>query len=175
MGRSQRHKVIQQNASSEGYIFDEGGYAPAALKQAGGPYAVPIGAAGGPLSGSPLMGPIPIGFVAPTPHEGAMAQLPAPSGQQPAGGERTFPIGPFSFLRIEPVEGGGGSYVLEQGADIRPGDTVRIEATGTSAANGDYVVQSVATANGELTLVAPSEVAGEIVAKGRVTVIAGAA
>jgi hypothetical protein len=177
MGRSQRHKVIQQNASSRGYIWDEGGLAPAALKQGAGPYAVPVGAPGGPLSGSPLMGAFPAGFVQPTPHED-MQQLPAPRRQLPApeGGERIFPIGPFALIRIEPGRGRG-SYLVVGGSDIRAGDTVRIEATGSSAANGDYVVGDVSTDTGEgaygVLFTVPSEVAATIEGKGRVTVLSG--
>lgn len=174
MGRSQRHLVVNRNASTRGYVFDEGGLAPAALKQAGGPYTVPVHPAGGPLSGSPMMGAFPIGFAQPIPHEGegGIPQLPARGSGIPTG-EREFPLGPYSFLRLEPATEGGVRYVLEPGADIRQGDTVRIEATGTSAANGDYVVMAVKTVNGELAFVAPAEAAGEIIGRGRVTVLSG--
>jgi hypothetical protein len=87
---------------------------------------------------------------------------------------REFPLGPYNLLRIEPIDTGGGTYVLDASSepDIQLGDTVRIEATGSTPANGDYVVESVSVSGNEMYVIVSSEVGTPIEAKGRISVLA---
>lgn len=188
MGRSQRHMIAQQNTSARGEIYAEGVLAPAILRQLPGPPAptVPVGPSGGALKGSSMSGAIPIGFIAPTPHSvgnpeelapqlGAPASRQSPSTALPA--ERIYPMGPFSLARVEPVENPLGVwYILpvEDGENLREGDEVLIEATGSSATNGNHTVTQLLTGADTRFFVPDIEIASPIEAKGRLTINAGA-
>lgn len=181
MGRSQRHKVLEQNTTSRGEIFAEGAMAPAVLKQFPGPPfpTVPVGPPGGPLKGSSMTGAIPPTLLAPVPHSGTSdpLQLPAPSQPAPGTeGERQFPIGPLTLLRIEPSEDPLGAwYVVDATNQIQEDDDVTIEATGSSLTNGNYTATEVSTEGAETRFFVPDVVlASQIDAKGRVTITDGA-
>ena len=102
------------------------------------------------------------------------------AGQQtvraPAG-ERIFPIGPFNLLRIEPNEDGVW-YVFNRtdGGQIQPDDTLRVEATGSSDTNGDFIAEDINTdVAGETAVFREGPtINAALTAKGRATVIAGA-
>lgn len=173
MGRSQRHKLIVQQTTSLGEIYAEGVVAPAILRQLPGPPAPAIvtGAPGGPLQGSTVTGYVPPNFVGPIPKDGE--SVPAP-GQSAPGEARTFPIGPLALLRVEP-DPAGAWYVVDITDQIQDGDDVTIEATGSSATNGNYVAEQISSSATETRFFVPDVVlAAPIDAKGRVTVTDGA-
>lgn len=182
MGRSQRHKIAIQNTSSRGEIYAQGKVAPAVLLSATpATPTVPAGPAGGPLQGSSMMGAVPLTWITPTPHDG---EAPGPQlleGQIPAGidpSTRALPLGPFSLLRVEPVaDPVGVRYVLsfDDGQILEEGDTVLVEATGSTPVNGTYTVAELADSETETTFFVPGTVLpAQIDAKGRVTVTDGA-
>jgi hypothetical protein len=83
----------------------------------------------------------------------------------PAG--RTFPIGPITIALVED-DADGITLTLSEAADVKAGDTVLIEATGTTAVNGSYPVLA---SDGTVVLVDNNaELANPIENKGRLTV-----
>lgn len=183
MGRSQRHKIMEQNTSSRGEVYAEGALAPAVLKQLPPPPVptVPAGPSGGPLKGSSMSGAIPVGFITPTPHDGEPTLLPAPDQPAPpatASDERTFPIGPLNLVRIEPSDDPLGAWYVvskEDGTKLVEGDDITVEATGSTLTNGDFVVEQLQESDTERRFFVPDVVlAAQVDAKGRVTVTDGA-
>jgi hypothetical protein len=83
--------------------------------------------------------------------------------------QRTFPLGPFNIVRVDD-DVDGLSLELVDG-DIRVGDTIVIEATGSSSINGSYTVLSatdgVIVFDSDFALTTPIE------GKGRLTVTGG--
>lgn len=94
----------------------------------------------------------------------------APEGLRQAVTERER--GPFNLKRIEPDGEGGAWYVLDR-VDIREGDTLRVEASGSSSTNGDFVVGSVSNdVSGETAVYwADPSITADIVGKGRITIL----
>jgi hypothetical protein len=93
-------------------------------------------------------------------------------------GTRTFPIGPIALAQIS-YDSNDGELVFEMASDpnvtfVEVGDTVRVEATGTTAVNKDYVVTALSDPPGTFWAVGDDPGNGPIVGKGRVTVIGGA-
>lgn len=84
--------------------------------------------------------------------------------------ERTFPIGPIALAKLED-HADGIQLTLAETTDIQVGDTVNIEATGSTPMNGSYTVLSV---NPGIVIDNPAELAAPIDGKGRVTVLGGA-
>jgi hypothetical protein len=280
---SQRHRIVEQGATSNGEIHAQGVVAPGMMMQVnpenigevqlvvlpGGTTSnveVPIGAPGGPLSGSSLTGAIPIELEPPPEPEpipepgpdplpgeepvlnsinpssarlgsadltmnvngnrftdtsiiyfnggaepttfnnaGQVSTIVKPSTATIAGsfpvwvqqgsfqtgakdftfldpqidhalpempaGQRAFPLGPFNIVRVDDdVE--GLSLELVEG-DVRVGDTVTIEATGSSSVNGNYTVLSAD--NGVIVFDSDFALTTPIEGKGRLTVTGGAA
>ena len=93
------------------------------------------------------------------------------------GEERVYPMGPFALLRIEPSEDPLGVWFIldaDDGENLREGDAVLIEATGSSSTNGNYTVTQL-TNNGDTRFFVPDlQIAAPVDGKGRVTVNAGA-
>jgi hypothetical protein len=91
---------------------------------------------------------------------------------------RSFPLGPFNLIRVEPVaDPVGVRYVLsfDDGQILEEGDTVAVEATGSTPVNGTYTVAELGdTATETSFFVAGTVLAAQIDAKGRLTVTAGA-
>lgn len=184
MSRSQRHKVAIQNASIRGYIYDEGRAAPAVLMSSTpGTPTVGVGPSGGPLQGSSMMGAVPVGWTIPVPKEGepavaspqststSLSSAAASTEPPPAPSSRTFPLGPFAITLVHQDAPGTLTFDTDT-SQMQPGDTVNVEATGSTPANGSYTVVSV-DATGfvvdtAITLAAP------IQGKGRVTITGGA-
>jgi hypothetical protein len=73
MSRSQMHRVRFENYAADCKAVAEGAIAPGYARQMPGPYVVPMGAAGGPLQGSSLSGPVPASF--PTPKDVLIAGI----------------------------------------------------------------------------------------------------
>lgn len=185
MSRSQRHKIAIQNTSSRGEIYAEGRVAPAVLLSATpATPAVPTGPTGGPLKGSSMMGAVPVGWSLPLPKSDGpfdartqqkLLSGPGPYQEPPPDnpGQRTFPIGPLPLLRVEPSEDPVGVWYVFLPGDsdqLREGDEVTIEATGSSATNGNYTVTQL-TSNDETRFFVPGlSLPAPIEAKGRVTI-----
>jgi IPT/TIG domain-containing protein len=94
-------------------------------------------------------------------------------GEPATQASRSFPIGPLPIQSITPDSGGGGAIYLVYG-DVRTGDAVTIEATGTTAANGTYIVdEAVTDASGTHVVIHDSGATALIEAKGRLTVTDG--
>ena len=167
MGRSQRHKMAVQNTSTLGEVYAQGRVAPGVLLGA----TAPVGPAGGPLKGSSVMGVIPIGWTLPVPKEGeGDAPLASKVAEPLAQDQREH--GPFSLKRIEPDEEGGAWYVLDR-VDIREGDMLRAEATGSSSTNGDFRAVDISNdVEGETAVYWKSpSITADIVGKGRITIL----
>lgn len=81
MGRSQRHKIVERSAASNGEVHAQGVIAPGIMAQVSATeigvlepmegdaidLVVPVGPTGGPLQGSSMTGAIPVAFVPPVP------------------------------------------------------------------------------------------------------------
>lgn len=100
----------------------------------------------------------PLDFVFTDPVEGRSA------------GGRAFPLGPFNIVRVDDDADGLGLELVE--GDIRAGDKVLIEATGSSSVNGSYTVLSVD--NGVVVIDSDFAMTTPIEGKGRLTVTGGA-
>jgi hypothetical protein len=192
MSRSQRHKILIENYPSDCKITSEHVISPGYLRQPGPTYTVPMGPAGGPLQGSSLAGPAP--STLPNPqfdidHPLAVTVLVAAAtgGMKPPEPPadtgttmvyRTFPIGPIALAQVS-YDANDGELVFEMASDpnvasVEVGDTVRVEATGTTAVNKDYVVTALSDPPGTFWAAGDDPGNGPIVGKGRVTVIGGA-
>jgi hypothetical protein len=86
------------------------------------------------------------------------------------GAQRTFPLGPFNIVRVDDDVDGLSLELVE--GDVRVGDAITIEATGSTSVNGSYTVLSVTDGvivfDSDFALTAPIE------GKGRLTVTGGA-
>jgi hypothetical protein len=191
MTRSQRHMILHSNYPADCKITAEHVISPSYRRQAPGPYVVPMGPPGGPLQGSSLAGPAPT--VLPNPqfefeHPVAAAVLLATGGMQPPeppadapaadATSRTFPIGPIALANIS-FDANDDELVFEMTDDpntaaVEVGDTVRVEATGNSAINKEYVVTALSDPPGTFWAAGEDPGNGPIVNKGRVTIISGA-
>jgi IPT/TIG domain len=93
----------------------------------------------------------------------------------PEGGERTFPMGPFNIVQVTyDDELGQLVFQLDPAASgaIENGDTILVEATGTTAVNGTYTAENVAGPEFSVTMAA-TPLTGVIDNKGRATVTGG--
>jgi hypothetical protein len=87
-----------------------------------------------------------------------------------ARGGRTFPLGPFNIVRIDDDVDGLSLELVE--GDVRVGDAITIEASGSSSVNGSYTVLSVT--DGVIVFDSDFALTTPIEGKGRVTVTGGA-
>lgn len=192
MSRSQRHKIIIQNYPADCKITAEHVISPGYLRQPGPTYSVPVGPPGGPLQGSSLAGPAPSVLPNPLELEHPLLALgvvlagsqkpPEPpaadtSSKTAAPADRTFPIGPIALARVS-YDPNDDELVFEMVGDrnvtfIEVGDTVRVEATGTTAINKDYVVTAISDPPGTFWATGDDPGNGPIVSKGRVTITGG--
>jgi hypothetical protein len=86
------------------------------------------------------------------------------------GGQRMFPLGPFNIVRIDDDVDGLSLELVE--GDVRVGDAIVIEASGSSSVNGSYTVLSVA--DGVIVFDSDFALTTPIEGKGRLTVTGGA-
>lgn len=181
MGRSQRHMVENYHTDIIGHVYDERHLAPMMRAQGAGPYTVKTGPSGGPLKGSSLMGAVPVGYVAPTPHAALVAALPAAGEVRKASEVREASeeaskvrnLGPFSLLRVEVVDEDTVRYVIaNDGVELRKGETVRVEATGNTEANGDIELGAINVTDDEISFECTGiTLTSVITGKGRLTII----
>ena len=101
-------------------------------------------------------------------------ELEDPEGLQARRGSETDERyrGPFELKRIEPDEEGGAWYVLDR-VEIREGDKLRAEATGSSSTNGDFEARDISNdVEGETAIYWKSpSITADIVGKGRITIL----
>jgi IPT/TIG domain len=86
------------------------------------------------------------------------------------GAQRSFPLGPFNIVRIDDDVDGLSLELVE--GDVRVGDAITIEASGSSSVNGNYTVLSVT--DGVIVFDSDFALTTPIEGKGRVTVTGGA-
>lgn len=93
---------------------------------------------------------------------------------QPAMEESPFPIGPIDLISITSApEHGGLLVVADDMSELREGDSITIEATGSTAVNGDYTATKVS--NGGFVVENKAvAVSVDIQNRGRMTITGGA-